>query len=598
MHFLQGELISKAHFIGDLNANGKEIFWISSQETSKTHKNIYVKNGSYKSKETTLSRGKVFKIKGAFYTASQLQVDANHITSGLFDEELEIKKESKDFFIFDQRAGHEVGFYIPSSFNRAQLYKDKKFFKTVDSSAILDEKGNVYYAKQTGDQRLLYKNDKIIATWKGYSQKLLEVKDNKVYFIAPTLLGSSLFYAYKEKIYRANDADNIVDARLIDEEYFLAVTIDGDGYNVLKAKLERPINQKPFLYDYGLKQTQLGQKIDLHASQAKVYSPFGNLHYGGISSFAFGYGSYAGFTGLAELMFVDPMHQNELIIRGGSWGFKQEGLISYNNREHLLNYALFASYDAYDYFDANSTTSIEVGRLGLNLSYPIFKKEREIFTLSLQSYLEIEDSQTDLALEGSLFYRYGERYGIAYDWHKYQALRINYKYKEVGQSLSINHSTTNELISDLFVKTELSYHKSDEYVALNNWDYSRYRNSNPNVLSIYSMAMWFQTKEAAKINMEMAYAFKSGLYYDVWPFSLRRTALNIGLNYVSSSGGDILYSTPEIQSTPFDFYEIKLGLDFEILAFHLSAESNIEVFASYNSYLNEIEYNFGLGINY
>jgi len=70
----------------------------------------------------------------------------------------------------------------------------------------------------------LYKNKQAIATFEGYYGFVTGEVDGKVYFIASTEEGSSLFVVDTNteagKVTRVSDADNVIDARLMIKKFF------------------------------------------------------------------------------------------------------------------------------------------------------------------------------------------------------------------------------------------------------------------------------------------------------------------------------------------------------------------------------------------
>ena len=586
MHFLEGKELAVAHRIGDLNADEKSIYWMQSDEMGPNEKVVFNKVGKISKEKSSHLLNKLFNIDGMFYTSSQAQIDANHITSGLFDDKLNLKKSSEDFFIFDKRSGHEVGFYIPDSYATAKLYKDQKFYKEVDSSAILDDEANVYYAKQKGQIRELYKNDKVIASWKGYSQKLLEVRDEKVFFIGATAFGSSLFYAKNAKTFRVSKADNIVDARFIDNKTILAVAVRGDQYHILKTSIETAIDEKPYMYHYALEQEHLSALPKFEHTKSKVYKPSAEMHYAFIDQLSYAYSS-EGVDGVGlGFRFADPMQQNQLHVGASVYNGNVNGSLIYENRKNLLYYGVGG------YFSESYTNSVDV-----RLSYPIMKKERTALKTTLSTVSFFDKNSIDYGLFGSLNYHNGEFYGIAYDWHAFNAW--NFAYLQTNKNYYAVTDLKNiwEIFPSLFIYSTFEAQTTDDVVSIGGYSYyDQFYAFYPGYVATNSYELNIYTNNIGKLSLETAYAFKSGLYFDVFPFSLRRTALKLQTNYYLLE--NLLdYDGSIINANSFDFYEVKGSVDFEILGFHL-APFNLELAINYNSYVDNTEFLFQIGINY
>ena len=96
-------------------------------------------------------------------------------------------------------------------------------------------------------------------------------------------------------------------------------------------------------------------------------------------------------------------------------------------------------------------------------------------------------------------------------------------------STSLKASTVNQLFSGLFLKTNGAYFYSDANTIRFSSDVSLFSQSTDQ--RIYDTSLGFYAKEGDYLNAEMNLAFKSGIYFDVFPFSLRQTSLFSGVSH-------------------------------------------------------------------
>jgi len=560
MHYLEGQTLSQASFIDNLNHNNKEIFWVQSSDRG-PRKLLSFKEGKITEESTSLLAGKVFKIKDKVYTASQAFTDQSHILSGLFDDEGDILAASKDFYVQDRRAGVEIALHIPSSFDKAKLYKDGQFYAQVDSSSILDEEGNVYYGKQQEDKRTIYKNHTALFTFDGFNQKLLEVKNGKVWFIAPTTLGSTLYFYENNQIFRASLADNITDARIIDDRYFLGVAVTGDGHLIKKASFDIARPMQPVLYQYSFKELRL-EKAAVDIPEVKAYKPIKELRF---ASFLPSIGvSEQGFIYDVSLSFMDAMQLNALTLRVLNIDEISAQALSYANEKYSLGFnASIAHVD-----DNKSHTAQTQGRFLVDYDFVKTSWDKISAKVEVQTNRRFDRG---LQAQTVVDFIHQEHYALAYDNNTFYKLSLAHKSDTLGATTAVSFKSTNQWAEGLFVKTNMGYREAEEnniYISNDTFIFEDATDIkiNDNKLSFYA-------KDASFINAETSLAFKSGLYFDVFPFSLRQSALFAGyshFDYEFTSGS---------RGSFFEYYS---GIEFELLGAHL-ATFKTRFLSSYNS---------------
>ena len=357
---LNGEVLSHAIAKVSLNKQDGEIFYTTLNPYSIPTLNIY--NGeSLQTNDADLDNGKLFKIDGKYYGVGVNYSDYNHMKVMVRDSNREPLQELSGKVVQDMYQNH-ILYLEPSAFNGFKLHEDGQYIAEVNSNAIYDERGAIYYFKQEGLNRVLYKNKEKIVSFEGYYSKPVEVSGDTIYFIASTPLGGGLF-AYKEsKIYRVTNGDNIEDFRQINGNYGLFSVLKSDGYEVLKAKLdfheETPYFKKLLSFELPQLTSNLPQESKEYNSWAEIRPTAFNLF-------------TLGFENLAMLELADPMLNHTITLMDMLFIFPKKDANgveamnvlsgSYLNTEHRFQYGVGVSA-------SNATTSLSlVGAYLLNI---------------------------------------------------------------------------------------------------------------------------------------------------------------------------------------------------------------------------------------
>lgn len=233
---LEGTILATSKSEIYLSKLDKEIVFLSTDLKTRAILNSFdsVTNQLTK-KETTLKNGALFKIANKLYTSSDGFISSTLYKQGLFDENSNILPETTGKAIQDIQNGKIASFKISESFDKPALYLNDEFIDFVSSGAILDEQGNLYYFKQNGTERTLYKNKMPLFSFKGYASKVVDVVADTIYFISNSQYGSAL-YAYEnksEKFYKITEADDIISAKVIHENKIVVTTLDANGYKAI-----------------------------------------------------------------------------------------------------------------------------------------------------------------------------------------------------------------------------------------------------------------------------------------------------------------------------------------------------------------------------
>jgi len=344
-HTTQGKEIATSQLFVPINITDNEIYTLIGNYKSypkilkfdKKSKSVTFDRGAYRT-------GEPFKIDGEYYTTSSVKISPTKIKMGLVDSGAYMLDSSEgkaiQGFLSDGRA---VYFDIEKSIDTPHIYIDGKFYDSSSSSVFV--KGNdLYYFKQNGHKRTLYKNKKPIFDYSGYYGFVTDIgADGAVYFISLSSNGSTA-YSYKDgKIKRVTEGDDVIEFKLINSQEALVATIGVDEYKYQIIKLTPTPANIP-APDYSLEEsnskiTQSNQSFKSQKSKlnSKEYYPLTNLEYSSLDQ-AMGYGSYEGYILNLQANFSDPLMQNSMGLLLSTDKQRTVGGIGYNNTAHQLEF--------------------------------------------------------------------------------------------------------------------------------------------------------------------------------------------------------------------------------------------------------------------
>ena len=245
---------------GDLSKEGDEIRFLTTDDETLPIVHIYnIKNHTWWSQRIDLPIGRVFRDeKGRLVSVSSEQIDNENIKAGLFGDGYSFRRSSENKFIYDKQGRHVLYADANNSFLRFSLWsgyddqlrsghddqspKNQTKIGVTSSAAIFGPDLEPYYFRQENDNRVLYKGNQPLFSYKGYWGLPVEAEPSgAVYFIGPVERGASLFKWQNGTITRMTDSDVIVDAELIDEHSAVVMEISATGYNYKIISLsERP----------------------------------------------------------------------------------------------------------------------------------------------------------------------------------------------------------------------------------------------------------------------------------------------------------------------------------------------------------------------
>ncbi|OCH15609.1 hypothetical protein [Aliivibrio sp. 1S128] len=290
MQLAQGKIVARSKYYGELNTQQGNILFLTNPTAVRAPMLVHydLTNNEITKESSSLDMGKVYYNQDKYYTVSGRRTSVWRTTQGLFDNDAQIKEGSEgrvhQGYMND---GKEVYFKTTESFVQPQLYVGDQFYSAVNSS-VLVKNDNLYYFVQKGNDRTLYRNKEAILTLPAFYTIVKDVDSSgRVYFIANTETGSSLYRTKDGKVERVLNADNVIDARLINDDKVLATAISADDYYYVVEDMaitaEAPYQVTLFWDDKGGLADQQQQKLanieDKPLNTETSYGLFNNIHY-------------------------------------------------------------------------------------------------------------------------------------------------------------------------------------------------------------------------------------------------------------------------------------------------------------------------------
>ena len=255
-----------SQFAVPINSNETHLFFLVSN--GKRPPRLVVLNKETEElvfKTVDMPLGKVFFIKGRYYSAGYGRTDTLSVKMSLFRDGFIPLKKYNSSYVMDIQENTTLSFDALGGLDQLHLYLNKELLDGARSTAVKDTQGRAWYFKQQGENRMLYRNKTPLWTYKGYYGFPVEASESEVYFLAPTPYGSGLFVYSEQGVSRLSPSDTIVSARQINKEKFLVCEVNNNHfeYKIISVK---PFSDQPVLYEYSF------QKRDLMKDQDALLS--------------------------------------------------------------------------------------------------------------------------------------------------------------------------------------------------------------------------------------------------------------------------------------------------------------------------------------
>ena len=588
---VEGQRVASSQFFSSLGNSDDTIFFLTNESGVRSPELVVLDKESQKitkSRESFLS-GKVLKVDEEYFTQGSRHTSPTRIYQGLFSKNAFIKEgtESKmvQAYLHD---GREVYFDVASSYSQPQLYVDGEFYEQVNSSVIVDNDDNLYYFKQEGKTRTLYKNRTPLLAFEGFYGIVSDV-DSKgsVYFVANSKLGSTLYCFKNSKITRVSRADNIIEARLLnDDEVLLAAISEKDYYYVINGLVsieEKPFETKLFFEDkeyYG----EYSKKGDFESEELnldKNYYSFLDMHYSG-SDFEIGASQTGGVTGSLNVKFGDTLSQNalNLFLNRDESNVTIAGL-GYSNAQYLLKYSI----SAYGVVDNDERVDTRDSGFIVGATLPLYQAGYYYAALSA-SYFQDYDTKERAPLSAMLSFGVYEQFGVSMYANYLNVLNL-YALREredviVGGAYSFKHDLVDEFYLGLaakYSKTNSDRSLGERGVKLSNISVSV--DKDPSSIDMPSLTNTYYIKEASYGEVSLSKVINLSAYFFTFPLSLQREALYAKYRY---------YDLQDYAQNRYSVNEETLGLTFSTVSFNsLSLPISVEYIHNDASFIEDTE---------
>ena len=258
------KILFKSAICPPFNREGDEVFFLTGDVKSPPFLRIFNRPGQeaaagaqgvWSRQRKVFAEGKIFKVGSRYYVSASHNVSPIERVYGLFSEGMyffDSKYRSQSVQDMFNEDWLSIG--AANNMNHFRLFLNGRFYDDVHSTALFDAGGRVYYFKQEGFLRVMYRDKKPLFSFKGFYGKPVAGggDGSTVYFIAASELGSSLF-GWREGggVYRVSSSDVIKEAVRGPEGQFLVCEIGPDFYTY-KIIPEENISEQPVFYNYNL----------------------------------------------------------------------------------------------------------------------------------------------------------------------------------------------------------------------------------------------------------------------------------------------------------------------------------------------------------
>ncbi len=508
--------------------------------------------------ESKLKNGYLFDINGTLYSSAEGFISSKLYKQGLFDEEANILSLSEGKAVQDIKNGHLAYFKISESFDKPALYLDDQFIDYVASSALLDKTNNLYYFKQENNKRTLYKNKIPLFSFDGYSSKIVDVHYDSVYFIANTNNGSGLYKFENGSLFKITNYDNIISAKFIEQNRFLAVTINADAYKVIELN-DPTITQIKTLPELNVIKNPANFTFKDPTPNATInsknYNELAELQFSLLYPYYIN-DSQKGDTYSLSGLFIDPVMFNMLTL---NYLKDPDGTLagaSYTNERYI-------PFEFTYYGVKDNTPSVHSRDFysKLKIYGPLYKNDLRVVDVELSHYNDNnhkEKSPTTAVLKYSYNenYRLGSKPYMNYDIQG--IMREDRDDKTQGFKISFNHHLFQDTYFDLNGKYLLSdryndYDQKGIELVENRFDLEK---DLTNVL-IEGLDYNFYVKSLQSAGIGFSSTFYISQYFPLFPVSIRKERLFGSYNS---------YNLKTYKD--FTINEKIAGIEFDLLFFH------------------------------
>lgn len=244
-----GELIATSQYYRPLNRNDSEVFFLTNETGVRAPELVRLDRQHRRVTRERLAYppGKLVEKNRELFSVAGRHTSPWRIHQGLYDDSALVVDGTEGRVLQGYLSdGRPVYFDVASSFSEPQLYVGDQFYREVNSSVLIGSDDALYYFVQDGRQRTLYRNDTALFSLDTYYARVVDVDSRgRIYVISNTEHGSGLFRADGDTLARVLAADNIVDARLVNDDIVLTAAVSAENYYYTLQPLQ-PAAESPF----------------------------------------------------------------------------------------------------------------------------------------------------------------------------------------------------------------------------------------------------------------------------------------------------------------------------------------------------------------
>ncbi len=584
-----GEL--RSPFVGPLNHDANRIFFVRSDGLSLPYLEIFDKRTRQLSRQSyDLKLGKVFWLQGQPTVATSAQHDLHNIEYSLYAEGDRFIPEYRGLIVNDIRGGKVVGLDARESWLEPRVLVNNEFFDIGHSQPIADEAGHVYYFRQNGSQRILYKNRQPLFVYDGFYGKVTEVAaSGALYFIANTDFGSSLFRYQNDELVRMFTSDRVVDARHIEGDQFVIVEVEADTH-VVKIATANPTAIRPTQYSYGFPSQSLtpGKVVDSAqtALDERAYNSLLALRYSRMD-FQSGYSSLSGLVFGAGLVFTDPLEFQKIDLAYLGSQFRDQLFFTrYAFTKWLPELSVSYEYEReHSSFINGADHYAHNQRADLRLDLPLLRwrqwdaavqvaptYQREDENPSSWSANAAKDIEETYGLYSAFDLSYTLNSSPALNFHPLRSFKLSYLNKLEALSDSWSKEYNSSLVQSEFTEgfpLQIFGKLSGAYAWAENHDvevdYNPYVFNRSIELSRLTAEDEYKVKTAGLARLEVSKVFDFRLYSPRLPLGLDRLSA-----FVVGQGLFFDRETRFDDEYPANIFEWGYGVDLQVLLAHFA----------------------------
>lgn len=581
-----GAPLAHSQFRGELNRNDDEIFFLTNPTGVRAPELVRIDRNS---RAVTRERveypsGKLIENGGTLYSIAGRHTSPLRIHQGLYDRDAEILSGTEGRIIQGYLSdGRPVYFDVARSYSEPQLFVGDEFYAEVNSSVLIGDDDALYYFVQNGRTRTLFRDRTALLDLDTYYALIADVDSaGRVYFITNTEYGSSLFRLDTGTVERVTAADNIADARLVDDDTALVAAVSADEYYYTFQTLAPLADSEP--HSPQLFWDPAGEPVPATPARQPApklaldneYSALNDIRYQGtdvtlsyITTEMRDGSEQDNWLYTINASFADPLTQNRFNV----FALRDADLshlagVGYTNSQYLV----LAGLTAYGVLDEQldqleePDTSRGYG-LSAELRLPFLQSGYWYGELGAFHYLDYRERERE-PTGGQLLFSRQTRFGHSF----YPNSRF------VAQGFGVDDRDDTVSGGALALATDFpwqiyggvkgKYARSDAEVdhfgrrGVNLEKTPDVLNNDPSILVIPGLVGSTYASEASYTEAHIAKVLDLDAYAFWFPLSLRRESLTVRYRHVdvndSTRGGDV------------DFDQLALGLTLELVAFNVA----------------------------